>query len=366
MIWSIPAVRVAEQYGISSNALGKICEAMDIPTPPRGYWAKVQAGHQPEKGSLPLEGVGTVLSWKIDTVASSNLREAARKRALQRSAEANLDQPPLKTSLERLHPLIVSTRIEFRQSLLGWKRRSRDSRRWIDLRVSKQQLDRGLLFLENLVRTAEARGICFRCKADLPPFDRSTNWCYRCFFHVDGISFNFRLKEIGARRFQLSVSDSHDVEIFTWRDARGAPIEERIPGIVHRVCEEISSRIAKRPRPEEPVEREARLRAERERLAERERVAGERQEAEKQLKLREAARAAAENTLLENARASQRAAQLEVYLERVERHHDIAAFPEARLWLEWGRERLRALRAVEKEPWRDGGFVYFLQQLKEP
>ena len=34
--------KLAPTYGISDVMLKKICRQMDIPTPPRGYWAKVQ------------------------------------------------------------------------------------------------------------------------------------------------------------------------------------------------------------------------------------------------------------------------------------------------------------------------------------
>ena len=34
--------KLAPQYGISDVMLKKICRQMNIPTPPRGYWAKVQ------------------------------------------------------------------------------------------------------------------------------------------------------------------------------------------------------------------------------------------------------------------------------------------------------------------------------------
>jgi len=43
-VWERPVVKVAEQYGVSDVAIHKICKALNIPTPPLGYWAKVRAG----------------------------------------------------------------------------------------------------------------------------------------------------------------------------------------------------------------------------------------------------------------------------------------------------------------------------------
>ena len=45
-VWSRPMRIVASQYGISDTMLKKICKNMDIPTPPRGYWAKVNNGQK--------------------------------------------------------------------------------------------------------------------------------------------------------------------------------------------------------------------------------------------------------------------------------------------------------------------------------
>jgi hypothetical protein len=36
--------RLAEEFGISGNGLAKICDRLDVPYPPRGYWAKKEAG----------------------------------------------------------------------------------------------------------------------------------------------------------------------------------------------------------------------------------------------------------------------------------------------------------------------------------
>ena len=48
-IWAEPMTTVAGRYGISDVALGKICLRHRIPTPPRGYWAKLAAGKKVKK-----------------------------------------------------------------------------------------------------------------------------------------------------------------------------------------------------------------------------------------------------------------------------------------------------------------------------
>jgi hypothetical protein len=43
-VWSTPMIKLAKQYGLSDRGLAIICKKYNIPCPPRGYWAKLQAG----------------------------------------------------------------------------------------------------------------------------------------------------------------------------------------------------------------------------------------------------------------------------------------------------------------------------------
>lgn len=52
-VWETPMHQLAKRYDISDVGLAKICRKMDIPTPPRGYWAKHVNGQPVEKAPLP-------------------------------------------------------------------------------------------------------------------------------------------------------------------------------------------------------------------------------------------------------------------------------------------------------------------------
>ena len=58
-VWSEPTQKVARRYGISDVALSKVCRQLQIPKPPRGYWAKKTAGRPvPRRPKLlPLASV---------------------------------------------------------------------------------------------------------------------------------------------------------------------------------------------------------------------------------------------------------------------------------------------------------------------
>jgi DNA uptake protein ComE-like DNA-binding protein len=51
-VWAKPVVEVAIKYGVSDVAIHKICKSLNVPVPPRGYWAKVRAGAKIEKTPL--------------------------------------------------------------------------------------------------------------------------------------------------------------------------------------------------------------------------------------------------------------------------------------------------------------------------
>lgn len=55
LVWSTPILKLAEEFGLSDRGFTKICTRHLVPTPPRGYWAKVEAGLPAKK--TPLRSV---------------------------------------------------------------------------------------------------------------------------------------------------------------------------------------------------------------------------------------------------------------------------------------------------------------------
>ncbi|MHC2359062.1 hypothetical protein [Rhizobium leguminosarum] len=60
LVWSTPMQKLAEIYGLSDRGLAKTCERYLVPVPPRGYWAKIDAG-QPVKRTALREVENTAL-----------------------------------------------------------------------------------------------------------------------------------------------------------------------------------------------------------------------------------------------------------------------------------------------------------------
>lgn len=58
-VWSTPLSTLGPRYGLSDNGMRKICQAMNIPLPPAGHWAKVAAGKPVRKIALPARAERT-------------------------------------------------------------------------------------------------------------------------------------------------------------------------------------------------------------------------------------------------------------------------------------------------------------------
>jgi len=64
-VWQKPMSRLAEDFGITGNGLAKICDRLDVPYPPRGYWAKKEAGKPVVTFKLPSRKDGVPAATDI-------------------------------------------------------------------------------------------------------------------------------------------------------------------------------------------------------------------------------------------------------------------------------------------------------------
>ncbi len=49
LVWAMPTTEVAKILGVSDVAVAKRCKRFSITKPPRGYWAKIAAGINPNQ-----------------------------------------------------------------------------------------------------------------------------------------------------------------------------------------------------------------------------------------------------------------------------------------------------------------------------
>ncbi|NEW86874.1 hypothetical protein DU475_06305 [Rhodopseudomonas sp. WA056] len=114
LVWQRPMSRLAEEFGISGNGLAKICDRMDVPYPPRGYWAKREAGKPVVVFKLPprRDGIPQVTDIYPTPPKPAPLPEAERSATV---AAAKVEAIAVPDGLDDLHPRVKAWIVEHKR-----------------------------------------------------------------------------------------------------------------------------------------------------------------------------------------------------------------------------------------------------------
>lgn len=160
-VWTEPVSRVAPRYGISDVALGKVCRKYRIPLPPRGYWAKINAGKSPRKLPLPTarEFENHSLPLSRSPTYDPNNPDTSRKKAITAQERIGLIAVP--EELESPHRLIqaASKRLKRKAGWDNYKGLRSASAEIFDFEVTHGAINRALLVGDMLIKALEHQGI---------------------------------------------------------------------------------------------------------------------------------------------------------------------------------------------------------------
>lgn len=92
-VWSHPMTHVARELGKSDVAIAKLCRRLEVPVPPRGYWAKLKAGKEVTQTPLPAAAAGASEALPLPSRGKLPPRQKRQKPVLERTAtiEIQLD-----------------------------------------------------------------------------------------------------------------------------------------------------------------------------------------------------------------------------------------------------------------------------------
>lgn len=163
-VWETPMIRLASQYGISDKGLAKICKKLNVPVPPRGYWATIKSGIKLNKPKLPRIKEGSPETHTLSTythgVRFSNKLEGVSDAAAE-LITLILEGAPIKvmSRLSSPHPLVEKTQKNME------KKKPKDhplispSRQGLlNISVSPQSLSRTLRIMDSLLKTFQVYG----------------------------------------------------------------------------------------------------------------------------------------------------------------------------------------------------------------
>lgn len=134
-IWAEPITKVSKRYGVSDSYLVRILKSLNIPRPPRGYWAMVAAGIHAEKPPLPAAKLGDAITWSRDGQTEFATSTAAEEKTIRSKRTARIATHGL---VREAHEHFKNVRDSRSSYLKPFKKLT------IDLIVSKDALESGL------------------------------------------------------------------------------------------------------------------------------------------------------------------------------------------------------------------------------
>ena len=144
---------LAKRYNISDVGLAKVCRKLQIPVPPRGYWAKVRNGYKITRPPLPKllpKQLASATISPLFPVAREIPEEVQKQQAFEAAPENRISEAYFS---RKLHPLVQTTK----QIVTGKLGASREVAP-LNLRVSKNSRERALHLLSALFYACEERG----------------------------------------------------------------------------------------------------------------------------------------------------------------------------------------------------------------
>ena len=160
-VWQTPMSRLANDYGITGNGLAKICDRLNVPYPPRGYWAKKAAGKKVITYRLPEASESTQLNVTISPTPPA-LKEPELPTEVKEAVEcarSSASEVKLPERLTRPHEIIARWLAE-RERRKQEARRERDPwrKKHLDPGELTQADQRQHLILDALFKTLEKQG----------------------------------------------------------------------------------------------------------------------------------------------------------------------------------------------------------------
>lgn len=144
---------VAKRYNVSSSFLARVCEQLNVPRPPRGYWARLKVGRAGKQPPLPEPRPGDERDWL--RAGDPPRAESVPPRPLPGKRKRKVDQPGQ-------HPLLIGARSHFLHSRVSAyddeKYLRPFKRNLVDILVSRECLERALDIANALFLAIESRG----------------------------------------------------------------------------------------------------------------------------------------------------------------------------------------------------------------
>lgn len=167
LVWATPIQKLAAEFGLSDRGLAKTCARHLVPVPPRGHWARIEAGQSVKR--TPLRAVenkdlhtvhigatkmGFLSESVLVAVAASKSALIAAKAERRKSAPLGSARSALEEPGDNPHKWISAAVKQLRKA----KPDDDGVVKAPGIIVHERSRERAILILHNLARTCEERG----------------------------------------------------------------------------------------------------------------------------------------------------------------------------------------------------------------
>ncbi|MEN5249479.1 hypothetical protein [Brucella pseudintermedia] len=159
--------KVAADYGVTGTALKKTCDRHHIPTPERGYWAKLEHGKRVNKEALPPLSVPNLATVRISGSSEQHLSPSvrdAKEKARDRLHKHATAKPLLVSEFEPTLSIVEPPSLAATRRAIS-KARPDDqgfasvrSKGVVPLKIAPASIERGIRILSQLFTLAETQG----------------------------------------------------------------------------------------------------------------------------------------------------------------------------------------------------------------
>jgi hypothetical protein len=163
-VWLTPVTKLAKSYGLSDVGLRKICVALDVPLPPRGYWAKLAAGKTIVKPALHKTSLATTYERVVNVVeVDQALEERVAKARDFTSDTARTEIPDYSSPLDTndFSPQAKLVVRAMKGTKLDEGALTSVGVTWTDVSVSPDLKERALLLVDRFAHELEVLGAMF-------------------------------------------------------------------------------------------------------------------------------------------------------------------------------------------------------------
>jgi len=222
LVWSKPMTDVAADLGVSDVALAKRCASVEVPVPPRGYWARVQAGQMPRRPALPTHRSKGGLTADMEVEVPKRTPDPPPpKKPPPTPSEIEIRQrldtfvPAVPTDLSTACAAVKRTAIHLKLAKVSDFTWSKGERSGPIMQVDGTDAARvrGLRIIDGVLKAAATAGLSF--EADPPDPERhrarygspTDDWPQPGRMVVDGEAFRLRTDERRAQKPHVLTED---------------------------------------------------------------------------------------------------------------------------------------------------------------